>query len=152
MLFSPRSLVSLKCRLSGLPRTGTNSFCAAVSFLLDGPAYHVGVQTVLGNSEDDVRDWIRIAESWLDGSLERRITLIEDLRRRLDGYVVAADPPASLLVPELLAAFPDARVICTVRDREPWAESMVKIVRLSKPKLFRFIFFWLPVLNLLPRL
>lgn len=58
----------------------------------------------------------------------------------------------SQLVPELMELFPDAKVICTIRDVDSWAESMAFIVKLVRPRLQRFIYFWVPIYRTLPRL
>jgi hypothetical protein len=51
-----------------------------------------------------------------------------DWRKLLAGYDATADVPACLYYRELLQAFPDARVILTVRDPEKWWQSMAKLV------------------------
>ena len=75
---------------------------------------------------------------------EEKAEVLGNLAKRLDGYVATADPPLSLLVPELMELYPDAIVICSTRDLEPWAISMEHIVRVSQPKLMGFLFYLLP--------
>jgi hypothetical protein len=137
----------------GLPRTATNSFCAAVEILLNGPAYHVGVQSVLSGDLQDVLPWIKISELRPYRSPEDKQQVLNILAKRLDGFVVTADPPLSLLIPELMEVFPDAKVIVTTRNKDTWTESMMLSVKLVKPRLQRFIFFWLGgQFNYLPKL
>lgn len=135
----------------GLPRTCTNSFCAAVSILLDGPSYHVGVQTALaGNDETTPKNWIRMNLFPATHGPEKEEFMALQ-RTELDGYVCVADPPASLLVPELLQLYPNAKVLCTTRDKAKWAVSMEAITKLIIPyPLSRTLYFWLPTLRLMP--
>lgn len=47
---------------AGLPRTGTTSFCAALSVLLKAPVYHAGVQYGAGSpNETHIRTMIEAA-------------------------------------------------------------------------------------------
>ena len=39
--------------------------------------------------------------------------------------------------------YPNAMVICTTRDKETWATSMALLVKMVKPRLQAFLFFWL---------
>ncbi|KAK3682032.1 hypothetical protein LTR37_020658, partial [Vermiconidia calcicola] len=56
------------------------------------------------------------------------------------------------LVPELMEIYPDAKVICTTREFEKWAESMEFVAKLVRPRLQTFLFFWVPHCCYLPRL
>lgn len=111
--------------------------------LLDGPAYHTGVQSVLSGDVNDVLPWIKIAELRPYRSPEQKKQALELISSRLDGFVVTADPPLSLLVAELMELYPNAKVIATTRDKSSWAESMQVVVKSVRPQLQRFIFFWL---------
>jgi hypothetical protein len=75
----------------------------------------------------------------------------QELRDLLDGYVATADPPLSVLSSELLRLYPNAKVIVTVRDREPWTVSMLKVIKTSQPRLAGLLFFWIPSVRWLPR-
>lgn len=129
---------------AGLPRTGTNSFCAALSILLDGPPYHAGVQWGLSKDESHILTMIEVIQRRPYRSESEKQEVLGKLAKRLDGYVATADPPLSLMVPELMELYPDAIVICTTRDPEPWGVSMEHIVRVSAPRLMGFLFFLLP--------
>ena len=111
--------------------------------LLDGPAYHTGVQSVLSGDMNDVLPWIKVIESRPYKSLEQKQKALELIASRLKGFVVTADPPLSQLVPELMELYPNAKVIVTTRDKKSWAKSMELSMKLVKPKLQRFIFYWL---------
>lgn len=72
----------------GMPRTGTNSFCAALEILLDGPAYHVGVQTAASGDESHVLDMIDILERRPYRSRQEKLEALDRIVKRIDGYVV----------------------------------------------------------------
>ena len=57
--------------------------------------------------------------------------IVDRLRVNLDGYAACVDHPFTTFVPELLRAYPDAMVVITVRDFEPWAASMERIAAAS---------------------
>lgn len=134
-----------------MPRTATNSFCAAVSQLLDGPSYHVGVQTAASSNELHVRNWISVLGVRPYRKQDKQYAL-DILRSELDGYVMATDPPVLWLVPELLEVFPDAIVIVTMRDKKSWAVSMAGIIDLIKIDTMEILFFWVKSLRWGPTL
>ncbi|PPJ50777.1 hypothetical protein CBER1_07468 [Cercospora berteroae] len=149
----PKPGAKLQVIGAGLPRTGTNSFCAALEILLDGPCYHSGVQYAAEGAGDErhIKAMMTAsAEYPYDSSTWSSVSTT--LRQILDGYVAVADPPLSILHPELLKLYPDAKVIVTVRDREPWMRSMAEVIKLSQPKLATFIFWWVPSVRWLPKL
>ncbi|KAF7181850.1 hypothetical protein CNMCM7691_001147 [Aspergillus felis] len=108
---------------AGLPRTGTASFSTALTILLDGPVYHGGTQTTRG-PPSELKSWVRILRAWLEGEKRTVLSLIE---RRLVGYAAITDTPGCQLLPELLELYPDAMVVCTVRDPVAWEKSMNQI-------------------------
>lgn len=95
---------------AGLPRTGTSSLKAALERLGFGPTYHMF--ELLGNPEH--------AERW------RPVLNQEtpDWERVFAGYDSALDFPASIYWQELAEAYPDAKVILTVRDPHRWHQSI----------------------------
>jgi len=54
-----------------------------------------------------------------------------DWRTLLDGYVASVDWPLCNYYDELLAAFPDAKVILSVREADPWFDSFPLLVRVN---------------------
>ncbi|KAE8167917.1 P-loop containing nucleoside triphosphate hydrolase protein [Aspergillus tamarii] len=124
----PRPGTQLQVIGAGLSRTGTASFSAALEILLDGPIYHGGTQATLGPPLE-IKSWNQILRTWLAGD---RATTLCLLRRRTTGYAAITDAPASQFVPELLALYPDSKVIVTVRDPEAWVKSMQQISSLAK--------------------
>ncbi|KAK4499143.1 hypothetical protein PRZ48_009655 [Zasmidium cellare] len=149
----PKPGCQIKVIGAGLPRTGTNSFCAAVGILLEGPFYHAGAQFGGAGcpSEDHILMMDEAARCVSKPPAEKQRTLAK-LYNFLDGYVATNDPPLTLLVPELMEMYPNAKVICTVRERDSWVKSFLKVVKTAQPTLAGFIFFWVPSMRYLPRL
>lgn len=136
---------------AGLPRTGTTSFCAALSILLNAPAYHAGVQYGAGSpSETHLLTMMEAARGFPYQDPDHKRQILDKLEAILDGYGATADSPLIQLVPELMEIYPDAKVICTLRDRHTWAKSVLLMAQASQPRLAKFIFFWIPSLRHLP--
>lgn len=95
---------------AGFGRTGTTSLKAALEELGLGPAYSL---TEVFENPEHVRFW----ESARRGEEV-------DWRGFLKGYEVAVDWPACAFYEELMEEFPEASVALTLRDPEPWYESM----------------------------
>jgi hypothetical protein len=120
---TPQSGKQIQVIGAGLPRTGTASFSAALSHLLDGPVYHGGTQTTLGDPIE-IKSLIQIINLWVSASPQDNKTALAMLKERLDGYVAVTDSPCAQFTPELLTLYPDAIVVCTVRDPAAWYKSM----------------------------
>ncbi|MDP9458535.1 MAG: sulfotransferase family protein [Actinomycetota bacterium] len=97
---------------AGFGRTGTTSLKRALEELGFGPSY--SLNEVFRNPEH-VRVWEAAR-----GPAGKEV----DWGGFLAGYGVAVDWPACSFYEELMEAFPEAPVILTVRDPEPWYESM----------------------------
>lgn len=120
--------------------------------LLDGPAYHTGMQYAKDTDDKHMRPWLVATEHWPYAKPEQRKEALEIIESRLDGYVATADPPVSLLIPELMELYPDAIVICTVRDVNRWADSIIAVQKHLNWALLRFAYFWLPNMHDFARL
>ena len=83
-------------------------------------------------------------------SKEDRIFIDSTIKSLLDGYVGVVDTAGCCFVEETMALYPDAKVICTVRDPDKWAESMDQIAHASLQWFLSFALFWLPGLRLFP--
>ncbi len=94
---------------AGLPRTGTLSQKVGLEILGYGPCYHM--VNVLANL--DLCDQWRRA---LDGEAQ--------WERIFDGFEGTVDWPGSFFYRELLEAYPDAKVLLSVRESQSWARSM----------------------------
>ena len=99
---------------AGFGRTGTTSLKAALEELDFGPSYSL---TEVFENPEHVGFW----------EAARRGEKV-DWEGFLAGYEVAADWPACSFYEELMEAFPEAPVILTVRDPEPWYESMLSTI------------------------
>ena len=95
---------------AGFGRTGTTSLKAALQELGLSPAY--SLTEVFENPEH--------VEFWEAARCGEKV----DWRGFFEGYEVAVDWPACAFYEELMEAFPEASVVLTVRDPEPWYESM----------------------------
>lgn len=115
---------------AGLPRTGTASFSEALAILLEGPVYHGGTQVTIG-PEKNIKGWTKLLGRPSTESTEERALIESTMKSLLDGYVAAVDTPTHLFVEEAMSLYPDAKVICTVRDPDNWAESMDRTARTS---------------------
>ena len=98
---------------AGLPRTATLTQRAALEILGLEPCYHM--QNVFADMSEVAR--------WRD-VLDGRLPAAE----LLDRYAAVVDWPGSYYYAELMQAYPDAKVLLSVRDGMAWAESMRKTI------------------------
>jgi hypothetical protein len=104
---------------AGLPRTGTSSLKSALERLGFGPTYHMF----------ELMQHPEHAERWrpvLTGEAA-------DWDHVFAGYDSAVDFPASVYWQELAEAYPDAKVILTVRDPRRWHASVSSMTWPSPP-------------------
>jgi hypothetical protein len=94
---------------AGLPRTGTSSVKAALEQLGFGPCYHM---FEVFAHPDHVDRWLGVG-SGADA----------DWDRVFEGYRSTQDWPASYFWRELAEAYPEAKVVLTVREPRRWFES-----------------------------
>lgn len=99
---------------AGFPRTGTSSMKAALERLGFGPCYHM-FEILTDPAQVD---------RWLPVTSGEPV----DWDRVFDGYRSAQDWPASHFWREQAAAYPDAKVILTVRDPHRWYVSMQGLI------------------------
>jgi len=102
--------MTLKVIGSGLGRTGTLSLKLALEHLGFGPCYHM--TEMMAN----VR---RNLPLWIDAVRGR-----PDWASILDGYSSAVDHPTAFYWKELLAQWPEAKIIHTTRDPDGWFDSV----------------------------
>lgn len=94
---------------AGLPRTATLTQKIALEMLGVGPCYHmVDVLSDLSR----VRVWTTAFEGGADWA------------QIFAGYDSTVDWPGSFFYPELIEAYPTAKVLLSVRDSADWARSM----------------------------
>ena len=106
--------VTLKIIGAGLGRTGTLSLKLALEQLGAGPCYHM----LEGAAHPEHSDL------WLAADRGESI----DWQRIFAGYPAAVDWPACAFWRELLASYPDARVILTLRDSAVWYASFCETI------------------------
>ncbi|AQZ64317.1 unnamed protein product [[Actinomadura] parvosata subsp. kistnae] len=99
---------------AGFPRTGTSSMKAALERLGFGPCFHM--YTILTEPARS-HDWARLADS--DEA---------DWGKLFDGFRSTQDWPASFFWRELAQAYPEAKVLLTVRDPRAWYASMMTLI------------------------
>ncbi|MGH3659796.1 MAG: sulfotransferase family protein, partial [Micromonosporaceae bacterium] len=111
----------LKVIGAGFPRTGTTSTKAALERLGFGPCHHMfevmthpeQVDRLLPVASGATLDWDHV----------------------LEGYNSTQDWPASYFWREQAAAYPDAKVLLTVRDPASWYRSMGRLLDLGPRRL-----------------
>ena len=98
----------------GFGRTGTASLKEALERLGIGPCYHM---------QDVLRDPSR-ARAWLTAAEQVAAGGRPDWEGIFAGYSSTVDWPGSSFWRELVAAYPSAKAILTVRDPQRWYDSM----------------------------
>ena len=69
------------------------------------------------------------------------------LKDLLAGYVGVTDSPGYMVVGELVEAFPDAKVICTTRDKDKWWDSISELMKTVSPWWVPYVFWSMPTLR-----
>ncbi|KAE9362763.1 hypothetical protein N431DRAFT_551022 [Stipitochalara longipes BDJ] len=133
---------------AGLGRTGTMSFSAALEKLLHGPIYHSG-NMLISDEESTAKTWSQILDPDADPEFVNY-----SLRALLAGYVSVTDTWGAAFTPELLGLYPDAVVICTLREPEAWWRSWIGIpinaVSSWHLEVLKFFLWPVPVLRYSP--
>jgi Sulfotransferase domain len=99
---------------AGIGRTGTMSLKVALERLGLGPCFH-------GRHVLDHRDRLPL---WLAAASGEPV----DVAGLFDGYQSTMDWPGAAFWRELVAAFPTAKVILTVRDPDGWYDSVARTI------------------------
>ncbi|KAI1777897.1 hypothetical protein F4818DRAFT_439216 [Hypoxylon cercidicola] len=109
----------MKVLVLGMPRTGTQSLADALERLGIGPVYHM--REVGKNGHQAL--WIEALDAKFEGRGEPFTR--EKFDQILGNYEALSDYPAAIFPAELMAAYPEASVILSVRDSEDaWLASM----------------------------
>ncbi|MFB4274252.1 MULTISPECIES: sulfotransferase family protein [unclassified Nonomuraea] len=99
---------------AGFPRTGTSSMKAALERLGFGPCHHMfDIMT----QQDRVDRWLPLAEG-----------AEVDWEHVFDGFRSTQDWPAAHFWREQARAYPEAKVVLTVRDPHAWYVSMQMLI------------------------
>jgi len=119
--------MTLKVIGAGFGRTGTKSLKVALEELGYGKCYHM--EEVMKNPGHLVR-WTEIMEG---GEANWDVLF--------NGYQSGVDWPLSAYYKKLMAAYPDAKVILTVRDPERWYESFSTTIYQVDKKFSKYLQF-----------
>lgn len=106
--------MTLKVIGAGFGRTGTNSLKVALEELGFEKCYHM---IEVFKNPSHMQKWSNIFEGGQP-----------DWESLFEGYQAAVDWPASAYYKELLSAYPDAKMILSVRNPERWHESTVSTI------------------------
>merc|ERR1712013_817051 len=117
---------------AGLSRTGTLSTKAALEQLLCGPCYHGS--TPLVERPDHAHLWMYALDT---GTLN-----INWAKQKLIGYKSGVDFPMAGWYKKFMVAYPDARVILTVRDPKKWYKSDCFIMHILSTLAFNWPYSW----------
>lgn len=101
--------MTIKVIGAGLPRSGTNSLCDALE-ILGYPTHHM--RTVAQSA--------KAGKLWHEYLVEKKPP---DWEAIFAGYDAVCDGPACFDWEAILAAYPDAKVVLTVRSADGWAKS-----------------------------
>lgn len=99
---------------AGLGRTGTKSLQAALEQLGFGPCYHM-TEAVLHTEH---------VPTWMAATEGRSVDWASFLR----DYQATVDFPGCSFYKEMMVAFPDAKVLLSVRDPERWYQSCLETI------------------------
>ena len=103
----------MKVICAGWGRTGTRSLKYALEYLTSTPSYHM--QNILLNKKD--------ATLWHDLIFNKKNNNKFNWETIFKGYGACLDFPSCNYYKELMIAYPDAKVILTVRDDKSWIKS-----------------------------
>jgi Sulfotransferase domain len=106
----------LKVIGAGLPRTGTLSLKMALERLGFGPCYHMF----------EIFEHLELIDRWLPGIPDTPA----GWERVFAGYRSTVDWPASFFWRQQAEAFPQAKVVLTVRDPARWYASFRELIKL----------------------
>ncbi|SPO01742.1 uncharacterized protein DNG_04415 [Cephalotrichum gorgonifer] len=126
----------VKIIVAGLPRTSTTSLKKGLEILGIGPCFHLG---------DPPAPIKRVKESARVLAMQDRHERLKGLRALYDDFEAVFEPPASTLVDDMLAIYPDAKVILSVRkDPSVWLASFDGLgMDLTSP-IYRVLGYWIP--------
>ncbi|KAF7593192.1 hypothetical protein BBP40_011822 [Aspergillus hancockii] len=113
-------VVPMKVLCLGLPRTGTTSLRNAFKMLGYEDTYHM--DSLAKENPRDGEMWLAALQAKYDGKgkFEK-----ENWDRLLGHCQAVTDYPCSAFGPELIKAYPDAKVILNTRDIDSWYKSMM---------------------------
>ncbi|KAI4190722.1 MAG: hypothetical protein L6R41_000584 [Letrouitia leprolyta] len=120
--------VPMKVLVLGFPRTGTSSIQKALEILGLGPCYHM--RTAMNEFPRDCAMWMQAFEAKFDGKGQPFTRQQWD--QLLARYSSLCDLPAIAFAPELIQAYPAAKIILTDRDPDAWYASVSRTLAVSR--------------------
>lgn len=105
---------------AGFGRTGTSSMQLALEKLYGAPCYHM--REIIGKQH---------AQFFID--LEDKKLSVEQIREHFKCYACTQDVPTCFYWEELLKAYPNAKVVLTVRDFDGWWTSCNNTIFCTAP-------------------
>ncbi|XMA15340.1 hypothetical protein WAI453_008131 [Rhynchosporium graminicola] len=136
-------VVPMKVLALGLCRTGTLSLRSALKGLGYIDTYHM--RSASTETPRDNEMWMRAIEAKFDGKGHFGKAGWDKL---LGNCQAVCDFPGAAFGPELIAAYPDAKVIMTLRDADSWHLSTAKTVwKVIQDPTFRSLTFFNPTLR-----
>ncbi|CAO1605832.1 hypothetical protein XANCAGTX0491_009337 [Xanthoria calcicola] len=117
-----KRVVPMRCLVLGLGRTGTNSICQAMEILGFDETYHMS-KVVSNLSDNDI--WLDAINAKAKG--EKPFGR-EQWDQLLGHCQAVTDFPAALFAPELIAAYPEAKVVLSNRDVDQWYRSIIRTI------------------------
>jgi hypothetical protein len=118
----------MKIIVAGFSRTGTMSMQVALE-KLGYRSYHFF--EMMANYENN---HIKMWNDYMEGKSDM------DWVKLLEGYDASTDLPACIYWREMMEAFPDAKVILTVREPEKWWDSWTAMVKSQESSVDRLKF------------
>ena len=113
---------------AGFGRTGTSSLQVALEALLNGKCYHMK-EVMLQPAH---------LSAWHEFAVGKVPAM--DWEWLFADYVATVDCPVCMYYDELMAVFPEAKVILTVRDPQQWWKSHNRLMSMvNKARLLRFL-------------
>lgn len=119
--------------------------------LLHGPVYHSGTQMLVSGDETHIKTQIEILKRTPIRSPADKTFVLQSLRALTTGYVAVTDSSMCQLVPELMELYPDAIVVCTIRDPIGWSRSMGELATTTTQTMLAIVLFWVPCLRYFPQ-
>ena len=108
----------LKVIGAGMPRTGTASLQQALAILFSAPCYHM--REVVTHPDR--------VKFWTEAALQGKST--KEFREHFKSFAATVDFPSCMHWEKLLQAYPDAKVVLSVRDPDSWVKSVKQTVLL----------------------
>ncbi len=134
-----RKNLPMQILVLGMCSTGTSSMMIALEKLGYQP-FHMAAIFLSAQRHARMHEWQdAIDQTFFRHKPYRRA----DFDRLLVGYDATTDVPCAIFADQLIAAYPDAKIVLTVRDVENWAKSMrrtiFEIIRWRSFKILRYL-------------